>query len=96
MEKMLALSRSPKKLAASSNGETATAKGGAAAHAYRVLREEIQGSERVRSLSAVMNRALGRGMRRQNREGAPSQPRTMDPDAPTAPWTTGSVSPVEG
>lgn len=62
----------------------------------RVLLEEIQGSERVRSLSAVMNRALGRGMRRQNREGAPSQPRTMDPDAPTAPWTTGSVSPVEG
>ena len=62
----------------------------------RVLLEGIQGSERVRSLSAVMNRALGRGMRRQNREGAPSQPRTMDPDAPTAPWTTGSVSPVEG
>jgi DNA-binding GntR family transcriptional regulator len=41
MEKMVALSRSPKGRDASSNGENATAKGGAAAHAYRVLREEI-------------------------------------------------------
>ncbi|WP_144791054.1 4-alpha-glucanotransferase [Kocuria palustris] len=50
----------------------------------RVLLEDLQSSERARSLSQVMNRALGRAMRRTERDGAPSQPRRADPEAPTA------------
>lgn len=61
----------------------------------RVLLEDIQSSERVRSLSSVMNRALGTGMRRISGTAAPSQPRTMDSEAPLAPWETSSQRPVQ-
>lgn len=53
-----------------------------------VLVESLQSSERVASLSAVMNQALGSSDRLHDAAHAPEQPRTMDSGSPAQPWSS--------
>lgn len=53
-----------------------------------VLVESLLLSERVASLSAVMNEALGSSDRLHDAAHAPEQPRTMDSGSPAQPWSS--------